>query len=235
MKRVLTIISIVLVVSVLSLFIQPSYNTMQDRYKHIAPSVVRVNNWQYESKDIKKQTPSNLKLYGLGTGEFVSNHYILTAYHVIANQKGITIDIDNTHYTGEVIAGNKLRDWALIYIKDIVGEPVLFGNSNNLQVGDTVFKIGEVWGLKRVLGEGFISALTYKPFDNLPFLQSFTQVREGDSGSGLYTEDCKLIGVIVAGIKRDGQMGFFDLSIPIDEIKEDIYKAIRLHKKLLKG
>src|SRR3990172_7995997 len=101
---------------------------------------------------------------GAGSGFlFDARGYILTNYHVIAGAQQIEVTLgDRTHYTARVVGGDQRTDVALLQIEAPRGRqlPILpMGDSDSLQVGQSVLAIGNPFGFESTLTTGVVSAL----------------------------------------------------------------------------
>lgn len=159
---------------------------------------------------------------GGGSGVVVDkNGYIVTNHHVIEDAKTIKI----TMHSGEtleakVIGSDSKADVALLKV-DAELEPVVFGNSDNLRVGDKTIAIGNPLGqLGGTVTEGIISALDRElsvDGQNMTLLQTDSAINPGNSGGGLFDASGNLIGVVCAkssGSEIEG-LGF---AIPINTV-----------------
>jgi S1-C subfamily serine protease len=95
-----------------------------------------------------------------GTGFLVSTDgRIVTNYHVIANgniavvkfSDGTALPVDG------VLAGDKVRDLAVIKIHGRNFRPLTLGNSDRIQIGEEVVAIGNPLGLELTVSNGILS------------------------------------------------------------------------------
>ncbi|MHC3469048.1 S1C family serine protease [Streptomyces sp. 7R007] len=115
----------------------------------VSPSVVEIN-----------ATLSN----GSSTGSGViitSNGEIITNNHVISGASSIKVTTsDGKSYTAQVVGTDSKKDLALIKLEGASGlTPATLGNSDGVQVGDTVVAIGSPEGLTGTVTSGIVSAL----------------------------------------------------------------------------
>ncbi|MEW1779646.1 trypsin-like peptidase domain-containing protein [Streptomyces sp. NPDC086777] len=115
----------------------------------VSPSVVEVN-----------ATLSN----GTSTGSGVvitSNGEIITNNHVISGAQSVKVSTSNgKSYTAEVVGTDSSKDLALLKLQGASGlSPAVLGNSDGVQVGDTVVAIGSPEGLTGTVTSGIVSAL----------------------------------------------------------------------------
>lgn len=124
----------------------------------------------------------------LGSGVIISKDgYIVTNNHVIENADEIIITIaDNPkEYNARVIGKDSDSDLAVIKIEGNNFDAIRFGYSENLQVGDLIFAIGNPFGIGTTVTQGIISALNkdhvgINRYEN--FIQTDASINPGNSG-----------------------------------------------------
>ncbi|MFE0672195.1 S1C family serine protease [Streptomyces sp. NPDC058867] len=97
-----------------------------------------------------------------GSGVIItSDGEIVTNNHVISGASSIKVTTsDGKEYTAEVVGTDSSKDLALIKLQDASGlTAASLGDSDNVQVGDTVVAIGSPEGLTGTVTSGIISAL----------------------------------------------------------------------------
>jgi S1-C subfamily serine protease len=97
------------------------------------------------------------------------------------------------------------------------------GTSNDLQVGQSVFAIGNPFGLDQTLTTGVISALgreinsrTGRPIKNV--IQTDAAINPGNSGGPLLDSERRLIGVTTAIFSPSGAYAGIGFAIPVDVV-----------------
>lgn len=115
----------------------------------VSPSVVEVN-----------ATLSNGSSTGAGV-IITSGGEIVTNNHVVSGASSIKVRTsDGKQYAAEVVGTDSSKDLALIKLKDASGlKPAALGNSDGVQVGDSVVAIGSPEGLTGTVTSGIVSAL----------------------------------------------------------------------------
>lgn len=164
---------------------------------------------------------------GAGSGIIISNDgYIVTNNHVIEDARKITVKLNSgENYEAKLIGTYSENDIAVLKIETTNLQPVIFGDSDKLCVGDTAVVVGNPLGsLGGTVTNGIISALD-REIDlgdtTMNLLQTNAAVNPGNSGGGLFNGRGELVGIIVAksaGSDIEG-IGF---AIPINDVKEDI-------------
>ena len=91
---------------------------------------------------------------------------------------------------------------ALLKVEASGLQPVVMGNSSDLQVGDTAVVIGNPLGqLGGTVTSGIISALDRDITLNgnsMSLLQTNAAINPGNSGGGLFNDKGELVGIVVA-------------------------------------
>ena len=137
-----------------------------------------------------------------GSGFIISEDgYILTNFHVIEDSDRITVsDYDGKTYDAKVIGYDESNDIAVLKVEAQDLSPVIFGDSDNLNVGDTVVAIGNPLGeLTFSLTTGVISAkgreVTFSGGTTMTLLQTDCAINSGNSGGALFNLYGEVIGV----------------------------------------
>jgi S1-C subfamily serine protease len=148
-----------------------------------------------------------------GTGLILtSSGYVLTNNHVVAGSVSIKVTIQGhgTH-AAEVVGVDPTADLAVIKVEGVSGLPtVTFADSSTVQVGDTVYALGNALGLGGTPREtqGSVTALDQTitaseggaNSEQLSgMIQSDTVISPGDSGGPLVNSAGQVVGIITAG------------------------------------
>ena len=176
----------------------------------------------------------------LGSGVIVSKDgYIVTNNHVVENADEITITIaDNPkEYNARIIGKDSDSDLAVIKIEGTNFDAIKFGYSNDLQVGDLIFAIGNPFGIGSTVTQGIISALNkdnvgINRYEN--FIQTDASINPGNSGGALVDSRGALIGINSAIISKSGGNNGIGFSIPVAMVK-DVVKKLVADGKVTRG
>merc|ERR1711941_245433 len=176
----------------------------------------------------------------LGSGVIVSKDgYIVTNNHVVENADEITITIaDNPkEYNARIIGKDSDSDLAVIKIEGTNFDAIKFGYSNDLQVGDLIFAIGNPFGIGSTVTQGIISALNkdnvgINRYEN--FIQTDASINPGNSGGALVDSRGVLIGINSAIISKSGGNNGIGFSIPVAMVK-DVVKKLVADGKVTRG
>ena len=203
-------------------------------FERSAPSVVFITTSTYQ------QDRYSMDIYeiprGSGTG-FIwdDSGHIVTNYHVIEGSAKFTITLaDQTSFDASVVGVAPSKDLAVLRIitpgKSLRAMPV--GKSNDLKVGQSVFAIGNPFGLDQSLTTGIISALgrEIKAENGRPIkdvIQTDAAINPGNSGGPLLDSSGRVIGVNTAIYSPSGASAGIGFSIPIDVVKWVVPDIIR--------
>lgn len=179
---------------------------------------------------------------GSGSG-FVwdSDGHIITNYHVIqgADRAQVTL-ADQTTWDAELVGKAPEKDLAVLKItaprKAL--QPIPVGGSSNLLVGQSVYAIGNPFGLDQTLTTGIISALgrEIQSVAGIPIrgaIQTDAAINPGNSGGPLLNSSGQLIGVNTAIYSPSGASAGIGFSIPVDVVKWVVPELIA-HGKIMR-
>jgi len=194
-------------------------------FEKAAPSVAfittsnyRLNYWTRDVSEIPR---------GSGSG-FVwdKEGHVVTNYHVIESaDKAIVTLADQSTWEAEPVGSAPEKDLAVLRIKAPKKHlnPVPLGSSQNLRVGQSVYAIGNPFGLDQTLTTGIISALgreiksrTGRPIRDV--IQTDAAINPGNSGGPLLDSKGELIGVNTAIFSPSGAYAGIGFSIPSDVV-----------------
>ena len=163
-----------------------------------------------------------------GSGFVFSNDgYILTNYHVIENSTSIKVTMyDGRSYDAELIGYDESNDIAVLKIDAENLSPVVLGDSDNLNVGDSVLAIGNPLGeLTFSLTAGVVSALdrevTLSGNVTMELIQTDCAINSGNSGGALFNLYGEVIGITSAKYSSSGSGASIDnigFAIPINSV-----------------
>jgi S1-C subfamily serine protease len=190
---------------------------------------------QYRQKGTEKQE------VGGGTGFVVSEDgLILTNNHVVADTQAdyTVLTNDGKKYSAQVLARDAIRDLAVIKVKDATSNfPTLkLGDSDNLQIGQTIIAIGNALGeFRNTVSVGVISGLgrtvtasgggAVETQEDV--IQTDAAINPGNSGGPLLNLKGEVIGVNFAMAQSAENIGF---AIPINKAKKDIRQVMTIGK-----
>ena len=186
---------------------------------------VTTNFWGYQSTSAAS-----------GSGFIISDDgYILTNFHVIEDSSHISVSMyDGSSYEADLIGYDESNDIAVLKIDAEGLAPVILGDSDNLNVGDSVIAIGNPLGeLTFTLTTGAISAkdreVTLSGNATMNLLQTDCAINSGNSGGALFNLYGEVIGVTNAkystSSSSSASIDNIGFAIPINSIM-DIVESI---------
>lgn len=203
--------------------------------KAVRPSVVGVVNYQgYQF----------LEPYTEGSGIVMTQDgYIVTNAHVVEGAEAIMVVFDDDQESeAELIGADARTDLAVLKVNrnDLI--PAIFGNSEELEVGETVIAIGNPGGIELAgsVTRGIVSAVNriiQTPTFTSVYIQTDAAINPGNSGGALCNEFGQVIGINCAKIVAEGYEGI-SFAIPITEavpILEDLITHGRVTGRVLLG
>lgn len=173
--------------------------------QRVSPSVV----------SIRSTSP---QLSGNGSGFVIEGNYVVTNNHVVdaVRRGGIEVVYSDGHVSrAEVVGAAASSDLAVLKLADPLDvEPLEFGDSDEVAVGDTVIAIGAPLGLDGTVTSGIVSALN-RPVTvgedgqeaYLSAIQTDAAINPGNSGGPLVNEQGLVIGVNSAIATMSGSSG----------------------------
>lgn len=212
-------------------------------FEDVSPSVVFITTSKlkrdYYTRDIFKVKS------GSGSG-FIwdSQGHIVTNYHVIEGSSSYTVTLsDQRVFEAELVGVEASKDLAVlkINVKNDNLKPIMLGSYDELRVGQSVYAIGNPFGLDHTLTTGIISALgreitsiSGRPIKDV--IQTDAAINPGNSGGPLLDSSSRLIGVNTMIYSPSGASAGIGFSIPVDVVSwavPDIIKYGQVKKPLM--
>ena len=203
-------------------------------FRQASPSVVHITTISVQ-RDL-----FTLNLYQIpeGTGSgFVwdTSGNIITNFHVIQNADAAQVTLsDQSNWKARRVGVAPDKDLAVLRIDAPANrlQPITVGTSKDLQVGQSVFAIGNPFGLDQSLTTGVVSALgreiesvTRRPIQGV--IQTDAAINPGNSGGPLLDSAGRLIGVNTAIYSPTGASAGIGFAIPVDTVNRIVPELIR--------
>jgi Do/DeqQ family serine protease len=167
-----------------------------------------------------------------GSGVIISDDgYIVTNNHVIDEADEIKVTLSNKKsYTAKLVGTDPSSDLALLKV-DATGLPfLLYGNSENVKVGQWVLAVGYPLNLETTVTAGIVSAKARSlglnarksstPIES--FIQTDAAVNQGNSGGALINTNGELVGIVSAIASPTGAYAGYSYAIPVNIVKKII-------------
>lgn len=169
---------------------------------------------------------------GSGSGVIISpDGYVVTNNHVIANSSELQVTLNNNRtYKATLVGTDTETDIALLKIETDDELPYLiFGDSDNIKLGEWVLAVGNPFNLTSTVTAGIISAKArdLNPMDKnyQSFIQTDAAVNPGNSGGALVNTAGQLIGINTAITSQTGSFIGYSFAVPSNitkKVVEDI-------------
>ena len=173
---------------------------------------------------------------GVCTGSgfvLTADGYIVTNNHVVADADEDTVVqfYSGEEYPAVIIGTDSMNDVALLKIEAEGLQTVTVGDSDEVEVGDSVVAIGNPLGeLTFTMTAGYISALDREiNADGTPInmLQTDAAINSGNSGGPLFDMNGNIIGVTTAKVSGTTDSGVsiegLGFAIPINDVLRVVY------------
>lgn len=156
--------------------------------------------------------------------------YILTNYHVVEGSNSIKVTTyDDTAYDAMVVGYDESNDIAVLKIDAQGLTPVVLGDSDTMNVGDTVMAIGNPLGeLTFSQTVGTVSALdrevTFSNGLTMDLIQTDCAINSGNSGGALFNSYGEVVGITNAkssgnGSSSSASVDNIGFAIPINHVR----------------
>jgi Do/DeqQ family serine protease len=177
-----------------------------------------------------------------GSGVIISEDgYIVTNNHVISDgQNGIASEINVTlHnkkiYKAKVIGYDPNFDLAVLKIDGTNLPFMLYGNSDDVQLGQWVLAVGYPLSLETTVTAGIVSAKGrtiginsrqgQSPVES--FIQTDAAVNQGNSGGALVNTNGQMLGINSAILAPSGTYAGYSFAIPVNLVKKVVNDIIQ--------
>ncbi|MHB8973560.1 MAG: S1C family serine protease [Pirellulaceae bacterium] len=172
---------------------------------------------------------------GSGSGSILDKEgHILTNFHVVEGAQQIQVTLANgSSYAAGLVGQDPSNDIAVLQIEappeDL--KPVTLGDSSQLRVGQTIYAIGNPFGLERTMTVGIVSSLNRTLMSrNQRTIKSIIQIdaalNRGNSGGPLLDGKGQLVGMNTAIASSTGENTGVGFSIPVNTIKRVVPQLI---------
>ena len=163
-----------------------------------------------------------------GSGFFVRPNYIATNFHVIDGAVGglaKRVSQETVYTIKGFTAKHKGYDLAILQVSAPGVQPLPLGDSDAVEIGDTVYAAGNPGQLEGTFSHGLISAI--RPEGNKlihgKLLQMTAPISAGSSGGPVLNDSSEVIGISV-GYSEGGQN--LNYAIPVNYLKALIVRHL---------
>ncbi|MFH1643460.1 MAG: trypsin-like peptidase domain-containing protein [Patescibacteria group bacterium] len=187
-----------------------------------------------------RQNGTEKRIVGGGTGFLITKDgTIITNKHVVLDDEAYytVVTSDGKEFEAKILAKDPIEDLAVLKIEGEVDFPVLnIGDSDKLQIGQTVIAIGNALGeFQNTVSVGVISGLSRTieasggGFSETlrDIVQTDAAINKGNSGGPLLNLRGEVVGINTATSLEGQNIGF---AIPINQAEKDIEQIKKLGK-----
>lgn len=163
-----------------------------------------------------------------GSGVIISTDgYIVTNNHVVSESDNIQVVLnDKRTFTATVVGADPNTDIALLKIdaKDL--PTVVFGNSDDLKVGEWVLAVGNPFNLTSTVTAGIVSAkardinIINSDLRIEAFIQTDAAINPGNSGGALVNTKGELVGINTAIASQTGSYAGYGFAVPVSIVSK---------------
>ena len=199
--------------------------SVQEIVRRTSPAVVEVT----VGGDILERRGRVINQQALGSGFVIDTAgHIVTNQHVVEGARTAAISFENgTVVEAEVLGTDPSADVAVLKIDALPDgvQPVDFGSSASLQVGDPVVALGNPLGQNRTATTGVVSALEriIEAPDGETAIQNAIRtdaaINQGNSGGPLFDRVGKVIGINSQIATRGGGSDGIGFAVPSDTVR----------------
>jgi 2-alkenal reductase len=168
---------------------------------------------------------------------------VVTNHHVVAGARRVLVRLDSAEAVeGRVVGAAPEYDLAVVRLVKVPARlrPIPLGSSSELKIGQSVYAIGNPYGLQRTLTQGIISALD-RDLPTTDFrevagvIQTDAAINPGNSGGPLLDSAGRLIGMTTAIRSASGSSAGVGFAIPVDLVNRIVPVLIARGRAPLPG
>jgi len=209
----------------------PSEQALVRLFEAVAPSVAAINTERVELGGFFDEEVSRAAGSGFVWDE---RGHIVTNYHVVENARSVQVQLDpGRKFAARVVGVAPDYDLAVVKLVDAPKglRPIAIGTSADLKIGQSVYAIGNPFGLSRTLTAGIVSALdrrlpTTEVLEVAGVIQTDAAINPGNSGGPLLDSAGRLIGVTSAIRSPVAASSGVGLAIPVDLVNRIVPQLI---------
>lgn len=166
-----------------------------------------------------------------GSGVIISEDgYVITNNHVVQDAETINVVLnDKRSFVARLVGNDPSSDLAVIKIEADGLEPLQFGNSDEVKIGEWVLAVGNPFNLTSTVTAGIVSAkarninILGNKMSNAPiesFIQTDAAVNPGNSGGALVNLKGELVGINTAIASSTGSYTGYSFAIPSNIVRK---------------
>jgi len=173
------------------------------------------------------QTHTNTQVaYGSGV-VLTPDGYIVTNNHVVEGADEVEVTFNNkVKKTATIIGTDPTTDLALIKVEASDLDYLVFGDSDNVRIGEWVLAVGNPFNLTSTVTAGIVSAkardlsILGEGTSVESFIQTDAAVNPGNSGGALVNTKGELVGINAAIASHTGSFEGYSFAIPSNIVRK---------------
>lgn len=176
---------------------------------------------------------SNGQPLSIGSGFFVKSNIVATNFHVIEGASGGHAKIVGEKRKYEIsgtVGIDRNIDLVLLSIEGAKAPPLQLGVSEQVQIGDEIYAIGNPLGLEGTFSKGIVSGI--RNIGSEKIFQLTAPISPGSSGGPILNNRGKVIGVAVSTVKGGQNLNFSIPSYYLDSLLSKSTSIKALSKKI---
>lgn len=212
--------------------------------EEVMPSVVSITNLSVQQVQSFFGGIQEQESKSVGSGIIISQNdselLIITNNHVVEGNETLTVSfVDEESVEAQVKGTDAAKDLAVIAvqtkeIKDTTMDQIkvaALGNSDQIQVGESVIAIGNALGYGQSVTSGIVSA-TGRELDGIDekLIQTDAAINPGNSGGALLNANGEVVGINTAKVATDTVEGM-GYAIPISSVSDIIENLMNQETK----
>ncbi|MDZ4205133.1 MAG: Do family serine endopeptidase [Bacteroidales bacterium] len=185
----------------------------------------------------RESSPRQSPIVATGSGVIISEGgYIVTNNHVVQEAELIKVTLnDKREFTARIVGTDPTTDLAVIKIEAKNLPHIIYGNSDDVKIGEWVLAVGNPFNLTSTVTAGIVSAkarninILQNPEGTAieSFIQTDAAVNRGNSGGALVNTRGELIGINAAIASGTGYYTGYSFAIPVNIVKKVVDDFIR--------
>ncbi len=178
----------------------------------------------------RRSDPRNTPIEATGSGVIISSDgYIVTNNHVVQDADKVEVTLnDRRVFEARIIGTDPTTDLAVIKIESKDLPYIIYGNSDELKVGEWVLAVGNPFNLTSTVTAGIVSAkarninILVNPEGTAieSFIQTDAAVNRGNSGGALVNLKGELVGINAAIASNTGSYTGYSFAIPVNIVNK---------------
>ena len=218
----------------------PQEQSLASLFEATAPSVAYITTERLERTGFFSTEVSQ----GAGSGFlWDSAGHVVTNFHVLEGARSVNVQLGaGKPIPAKVVGYSEEYDLAVVRLANLPPnlKPIPLGASRELRVGQSVYAIGNPFGLSRTLTTGIVSALdrhlpTSEYREIAGAIQTDAAINPGNSGGPLLDSAGRLVGVNTAIRSPSGGSSGVGFAIPIDLVNSIVPQLIARGRAALPG